>query len=275
MKEWFEYLFLAFLIKIGNILPKKVFFALMKAFSLALFYLDKKRRILCIENLEKALKPKDSYEMAKKVYVEFSKTTAEIILLLNRKIDLKKIVINQEELKKIPSKKPILFVTAHFGNWEFLAHFLALNGIKLSVIGRKGNNRLIEKKITTPFREMFGNKNVYKEKALIYIAKALKKGENVGMLIDQKGGKGSLNGEFFSRKCKTISTPAILYERFDIEIVPIFLAREKDGFRLIVKKFNPLQNDKIAITNELNRILEDVIRCYPYQWFWMHNRWRN
>ena len=28
------------------------------------------------------------------------------------------------------------------------------------------------------------------------------------------------------------------------------------------------------ITQKYNNIFEEVIREYPEQWFWMHNRWR-
>ncbi len=66
-------------------------------------------------------------------------------------------------------------------------------------------------------------------------------------------------------------------------IIPIFAPRDKYG------KYTPIiiepieytaeeENDKNKkiekMTQKYNDVFEEVIREYPEQWFWMHNRWR-
>ena len=267
MRKRVEYLAALFLIQISKILPKKAVYKLFKGLALLIYYADSNRRILTKNNLKQA---GFSPTLAKQSYKEISKTVAEILLIFTKRFDFSVI-----EGKFIPkTNKPKIFITAHFGNWEALAHYLAQNGYPMAVVGRKGNNELIEENITKPFRQMYGNTLVYKGGAVKRLVKFLKEGKNIGLLIDQKAGNDGVVTTFFNRECKTVPTVALLAKRFDVEVVPIFLARTKNGFKLIQKDFEADPSDEIAFTQKLNDILEEVVREYPTQWFWMHNRWK-
>jgi len=280
MREKLEYFIVEFLLTISKYFPKQILYKIFEIFSIFIFYADKNRRKITIENLSSAFQDKNEKEimkLAKQCFINVSKTVTEILLIYNNRLDINELVINKEELEKLKKylNKPIIFVTAHFGNWELLAHFLALNGYKLGVIGRKGNNILIEEHITTPFREKYGNKNIYKNKALIQIVKFLKSKKNIGLLIDQKAGNDGVLTKFFNKKCYTVPTVAFLNKKFDVYVIPVFLIRENEKFRLIIKE-NVACKDctDIEYTQKLNDILEEIIKMYPNQWFWMHNRWK-
>ncbi|HSR73761.1 MAG TPA: lysophospholipid acyltransferase family protein, partial [Sulfurovum sp.] len=171
-----------------------------------------------------------------------------------------------------------------FSNWELMAHFIAKNGLPMAVIGRKGNNTLIEENITTPFREKYGNSAVSKDKAMLSMMKRLKAKGNVGLLIDQKSG-GSLSAkiDFFGKPATTTLSVASLKLKLDPSVVPVFVVRDSDGqYELVINDPVEYVADEIedqqkkleAMTLKYNQAIEDVVRKYPAQWFWMHNRWR-
>jgi KDO2-lipid IV(A) lauroyltransferase len=262
-------------------------------FALLLFWLLKKRRILTVSNLTSAYpqkSKKEIYLLAKECFKSTAKTTAEIFLLFTDRKDLKDFIINIDEvsvkLHKIAgnNKNGIIFITAHFGNWEILSHFVALCGYPLIVIGRKGDNKYIESNLTKPFRERYGSKNIYKKEAMSKMIKELKSGGNIGILIDQKTGKA--NGvltTFFGMECYSTTSVANMKLKYDPLIIPMFAKREQNGRYAIMlegalsynaeEKHN--KDEKIAsLTQCYNDVIEHAVREAPEQWFWMHDRWK-
>lgn len=288
MREKIEYFIVLFVIKISKFLPKFAVFALLKFFAVILFWVLKSRRKLAINNILAAYKDfdfKKAKSLAKANFISISQTIAEVLLLINDRINLDDVMQNGESaVKKVKeltknNKNGIIFVTAHFGNWEFLAHYFATKGFPVSVVGRYGNNSLIEDNITFPFRHKFGNDLIYKDDAMRNMIKLLKNHGNLGILTDQK--TGNFKAEFFGRKCYTTKSVATLFLKFNPVIIPIFAKRiDKMKFEIIVEKFPEIPSNlskneaELFITQTCNDIFENIVRSAPEQWFWMHNRWR-
>ncbi|GIT98472.1 lysophospholipid acyltransferase family protein [Sulfurovum sp. TSL1] len=293
MREKTEYAFVRLFLWLAKIAPASFIYTMMKALTLLVYYVDKKRRHLTITNLTMAFPEKTRQEimvLSKEVYKELSKTISEILLMFTGKFDIDHAIKNREEAKEKlqelaqNSQHGIVFMTAHFSNWELMAHFIAKNGFPMAVIGRKGNNRLIEEHITTPFRETYGNSAVSKDKAMLSMMKRLKAKGNVGLLIDQKSG-GSLSAkiDFFGKPATTTLSVASLKLKLDPLIVPVFVVRDSDGlYELVIhdpvayvaEEIEDQQQKLEAMTLRYNQAIEDIVKKYPAQWFWMHNRWR-
>ncbi len=123
-----------------------------------------------------------------------------------------------------------------------------------------------------------------KDNAMLAMAKRLKKGNVVGLLIDQKSGLS--NGskvDFFGMPAETTLSVAMLKLKFNPIIVPIFIARQSDGlYEMIIndpidyvaEEIDDKEKKLEAMTLKYNQAIEEIIRQYPSQWFWMHNRWR-
>ncbi len=291
MREKIEYLLVKLFLGIAKIAPKSFVYAFFKMLALLLYHIDSKRRALTITNLTHAFgdrSPDEIKTLSKEVYVELSKTVAEILLMFAGRFDIDEAVVNKEEaLKQIEeltqnSPNGIIAMTAHFSNWELLAHFLAKHGLKMLVIGREGNNKLIEDNITTPFRRKYGNDTAFKSKAMLSMVKRLKQGGNVGILIDQKSGaQGSVKVDFFGEPAETTLSIATLKEKLDPLVVPFFAVRVGEGkYRILIERPVEYEGDETGderlekMTRQYNSVMESVIRAYPAQWFWMHNRWR-
>ena len=293
MREKIEYSLVKLFLWLAKIAPKSFIYAIMKSLTLLVYHLDQKRRHLTIKNLTMAFPGKSSEEilaLSKKVYIELSITIAEILLMFTGQFDIDEAVKNQEEAKEklqdIVQNSPhgVIVITAHFSNWELAAHFLAKNGLPVLAIGRKGNNKLIDTNITIPFREKYGNDAVSKKKAMLGMIRRLKSAGNVGLLIDQKAGSlNSVKVDFFGQPAETTLSIASLKLKLDSLVVPIFIARDSDGlYEMIINEPIDYVADEIAdkekkleaMTLKYNQAIEEIIRKYPAQWFWMHNRWR-
>ena len=293
MREKIEYSLVKLFLWLAKITPKSFIYALMKSLTLLVYHLDKKRRNITSTNLTRAFPKKTSEEivtLSKKVYTELSITIAEILFMFTGKFDIDKAIKNQDEAKEklqnIVQSSPngVIVMTAHFSNWELAAHFLAKNGLPMLAIGRTGNNKLIDQNITIPFRNKYGNRATSKDNAMLAMAKTLKKGDAVGLLIDQKAGQlNSVKVDFFGTPAETTLSVAMLKLKFNPVVVPIFVARQNDGmYEMIINEPIDYVADEIedkekkleAMTLKYNQAIEETIREYPEQWFWMHNRWR-
>lgn len=293
MKDAIEYYLIKGLIYLLGVLPKKLIYKITYLIAMVTFKFEKRRSKLTVKNLTLAFPDKNKdeiYSLAKKSYESLSITLAEIIMMFNDRLDIDSMINDKEwilqALEKYTKNKKngVLIITAHFSNWELAAQFLPQNGYPMTAIGRKGNNTLIEENITLPFREKYGNKNIHKKNAIIKLVKTLKSNGYAGLLIDQKAsGSSSVKTKFFDKEVDTTSAVATLKLKFDPIILPIFVARQKDGkYSCVI--YDPVEYNALEIENEeekiekitqkYNDIIEDVIRQYPEQWFWMHNRWR-
>ncbi|MDR1460542.1 MAG: lysophospholipid acyltransferase family protein [Campylobacteraceae bacterium] len=288
-----EYFIVIFFLKLSKFIPSPFVFSMFNFFGITFFWILKKRRILTISNLTKAYPQKNKREifaLAKACFKSVALTVAEIILIINDKKNIDDFLINKDEVLKIianitkGNKKGIIFITAHFGNWEILSHFMAMNGYPVIAIGREGDNILIEKNLTKPFREKYGNQNTYKNEAMRKMVKTLRNGGNVGLLIDQKAGStNSALTNFFGIECRTTTSVANMKLKYDPLVIPLFAKREKNGKYKIIfygaadykTEEKQSEEEKIkAMTQYYNDILERAVREAPEQWFWMHNRWK-
>jgi len=293
MREKIEYSLVKLFLWLAKIAPKSFIYTTIKGLTLLVYHLDKKRRNLTITNLTMAFPEKTPEEittLSKEVYTELSKTIAEILLMFTGRFDIDRSIKNvdeaQKKLQSIAKNCPngVIVVTAHFSNWELAAHFLAKNGLPMLAIGREGNNKLIDQNITIRFRNKYGNRATSKDKAMLAMLKTLKEGAAVGLLIDQKTEPhNSVKVDFFGKSADTTFSVAMLKLKLNPLIVPVFIARQSDGmYEIIINDPVEYIADEIddkekkleAMTLRYNQSIENIIRQYPSQWFWMHNRWR-
>ena len=197
---------------------------------------------------------------------------------LSRKIMKKRITIHGiEHLETVKhSGKGSFFVSGHFANWEIAPLTAALYGLPLVLIYRAPNNPFsdwIIRNTRYGFSRAMFNKG---REGAQRILKAVKKGEAVGILIDQKLNEGKPIS-FFGREAMTATATTAMAIK---QQVPLLLARvvRTKGAYFDVSVRPPVFYDKTADAivemEALHRILEGWISEYPAQWFWVHKRWR-
>ena len=112
--------------------------------------------------------------------------------------------------------------------------------------------------------------------------KLLKQNNIIGILNDQNvSKKEGVFVDFFGRPACTGEGLALIAMRSSAPVVPAFMARQKSGkYKLILKPAieavctDDYEKDLVVNTQRFTKIVEEVIREYPEQWFWFHQRWK-
>ncbi len=260
------------------------------AFFLAkLFYhLSLKHRLIAIHNLmrsfpDKSLQEiisiaKESYLSAALIVVEFYDIPSLSKENLNQLISVRGL---DNYTNACNEGKGVLLFGAHFGNWEIGNAALAILTRPLSFVYRILDSRLLEGIITT-VRSSCGNISVPKENAMRQMIRLLKKDTTISILIDQNvAWYGGVFVDFFGRKACTTSGLALLAMHAGAPVLPFFTSRLPDGKYLLeigekVDIINSANREADILINTQNftKIIEEHIRQYPEQWFWVHQRWK-
>jgi len=239
-----------------------------KNLALALPELDEKKRAKIIDEMW------DNLGRIVGEFVHVCKKTPEEILEI---VDIDSVSkINFLQLKE-KNKGAIIF-SAHIGNWEIGPKILLALGFKVNVVYRPLNNPYVEE-MTAKIRAVNliekGNSGSRK------IIEALKNNELVIILADQKISEGE-KIKFFHDDAITTTSIARLALKYDVDLIPARVIRlnQKSKFfvevekPLVFKKTLNLNEDILALTLAINQNIENWIRSYPAQWFWVHNRWK-
>ena len=104
--------------------------------------------------------------------------------------------------------------------------------------------------------------------------KFLKKGGVVCMMIDQAVSEGKYI-DFMGIPAKTSFAIANIAIKYDALIIPAYAIRKKENepIQVIIEPSLKI-SDPFKIIEKLNKSLENIIRKYPSQWYWVHNRWK-
>lgn len=179
-----------------------------------------------------------------------------------------------EEIKKGP---PVIFVSAHFSNFELMAMAIEKAGINLSAIYRPLNNKLINS-IMEPIRKKYICKNQIKKgiNGVRESLKFFKQGTSVAIMIDQRVSEGE-KINFFDYPAFTTTIPAQFVKKFKCKVQPVHIERyNKINFKITFDEqiiFGE-DDDSASISLKLNQWLENKIKKNPSQWIWTHDRWK-
>ncbi len=174
-------------------------------------------------------------------------------------------------------KKPVIFVSGHFSNFELMAMEITKKNIPLATIYRPLNNFFLN-----PFMEYLRKKYVCKNQIKKGIngvrdtIEYINKNHSIALMIDQRVSEGE-EINFFNKLALTTTLPAQLSIKFNLDIIPVYIKRDKNNnfeieFQNRIKPEN--FKNKFDLSLELNKILEKMIKKKPDQWIWTHNRWK-
>jgi len=173
--------------------------------------------------------------------------------------------------------KPVLFFGAHLGNWELLPVSAGILGFGVHVFYRAPNNPLLLNLFTK--RSSPGELIPKGAPGAKRAFTLLKRGENLGILVDQKLNDG-IKAPFFGRDAMTGTALAEFALRFDAPIMPVQCVRLPGArFKLIyhpaltVTRSGDKKTDVAKIMTDVNAMIESWIRERPGQWLWLHKRW--
>ena len=250
-------------------------------FGLLMYYIFPLRSKVAKINLSIAFKEKTKSEInliLKNTYKHFGKLMIEFIRM--HTIRIKSDLIKYDSIYKedLNSKKGLIFMTAHFGNWEVISSILHKYK-KVKAIARvqknNGGNKFFNECRSLPNITLISNKGS-KRKML----KTLIDNEILLIASDQNAKKHGTNIDFFGKSCSIPKGAGHFYSATDCKLLIGFCILNKDltydlKIKNIILKNNREQKDNIIV--EINTIyskmLENIITKYPEQYFWFHKKW--
>jgi|TARA_B110000211_G_scaffold213454_1_gene253990 KDO2-lipid IV(A) lauroyltransferase len=219
-----------------------------------------------------------------KMWANYGKTFVEYLYLKKfRSSELRVKMKGEEILERIKkNNKPVIFVSGHFANFELMSMELIKRNINLATIYRPLNNFFIN-----PVMEYFRKKYICPnqiKKGLGGVKDSInyiKNNFSIALMIDQRVSEGK-KLPLFEHMAFTTTMPAQMALKFNLDIVPIYITRDKDdNFEIeIYKPIEILQDKdddetkKLNMSIKLNKILEEMISRDPGHWIWTHNRWK-
>ncbi len=267
------------------LIVRKGFFRMI--FSL-FYHLVAKSRLIVLHNLQRSFPEKDTKEIiriAKGVYRHFAIVAAEFFDMpsitkenINQWVEIEGMEHAQAALSQ---NKGALSIVAHFGNWELLTIAIPIVLRPMHIVYRPLDSPVIDNMVEY-VRTMQGNFLIPKGGSGKKVLELLKEHQIIGILSDQNvAAYEGVFVDFFGRPACTGVGLAVMAMRSGSPVVPVFMARQKSGqYKLIFKPFleavctDNYETDLQVNTQRFTKIIEDVIREYPDQWFWFHQRWK-
>lgn len=288
MQNKIEYLLLKFLSFLISKLSIKTSQKLAKVLAFIFYNFIPLRKNVVIKNLRIAFPNIQENKLKKyilKAYENLFLVLVEILLLpylskdkIYEMVEIENIKLIDEALSK---EKGLIFVSAHFGNWEILALASALKLKKpFMIVTKPLRNNLVDHYIND-WRCKYGNNIIPLNKSIKNIFKALIDKKIIALLADQRASTKSLQLKFFDKLTHVYEGPATLSVKTGAPLI-LGMAIRQDFLKYKVE-LTPIpipdaknDNEKIiSMTENYLSLLENYIRKYPDHWLWFHNRWRH
>jgi len=255
-----------------------------------LFYkLDKKHQKIMYDNLKRAFKEEYSDEKLNEIALQsiqdLVKTAFEFIRFpLYKEEDLIRMVEIEGAENMVNARregKGVVAVSSHFGNWELLAWRIVQLGHPLTAVGREQEDGFINNLIVQ-MRTSKGTGHIPRGVPMFqHINELLAKNEVVGLVSDQNAGTRGVFVDFFDTTVSAFKGPALFAVRTGCKVVPVFIVRE--GYEkhraffmpaIEIQKSGDVGKDIRNYCQAYTKVIEDFVREYPTQWFWIHKRWK-
>ena len=177
----------------------------------------------------------------------------------------------------LDAKKGVIFLTPHLGCFEIVAQYIATR-TKLTVLYRPPRKDALKPLIEGARARdnlLLAAANL---SGVRMMAKALKKGEPIGLLPDQVPQEGEgVWADFFGKSAYTMTLSAKLHSMTGSPIILTYAERLPFGRGYVVRfvPFEETLGDEAAQqATAINRAMEKLIAQSPAQYFWSYNRYK-
>jgi KDO2-lipid IV(A) lauroyltransferase len=275
---WQERFAIAALFAIGSIpLAMRRSFARLVGALVAL--VPTRERTIAELQIRDVLRPSNPSAVLKGVYQNLCLTVVESLNLfpiLERSDELIRFDGWEDFRTYTESKKGVVCLTGHVGNWDLLAAYMRKQQVDFYALGRIARGTLAQA-VLAAIRERYRIRTLWRQDraGIKQIVRELRSGGAIAALIDQDTNVSSEFVPFFDRAAKTPSALVEMGRKLDCLMCSIFMVRDGSGGYQILAYPLDATKSTVEILAEFNARLEDVIRRYPDQWVWFHKRWRS
>jgi Kdo2-lipid IVA lauroyltransferase/acyltransferase len=289
LKRTLRYGLLRVALAVAGRLPLAWAQALGRALGTAAFHLAPAERRKALASLSVAfpeLSDEARLELARRCFGHLGTAALEVAVAPRLGARLEQLMdVSGEALTRLQEAhargKGVVCVTGHLGNWELHAWAVARHGFPLSAVGKENVDPRLTR-LTERFRSAGGLRNLWRGQPGVAVAmlRALRKGELLGILIDQDTDVQNLFVPFFGRPAATPRAAADLVLRTGAAALVFLNHRGEDGTyrttteEVEVPRTGDEERDAVELTARFTARIEGAIRAHPEQWVWMHQRWK-
>ena len=253
------------------------------------YKIDSKHRLVILQNLHFAL----GKEMSKNEQESISRYCYENLLLsmlqvmenrylskddIASLVEIKNRHITDEALK---SGRPIIFVSAHYANWELGAAAVSSLITPTTAIYKKFTNPYFDRYLIES-RSRQNMLMVEKRGAVRHLTKAIKNGRAIMLMVDQNTNKrDGIAVKFFNKSARQSAAPAFLARKYNGIIIPVLMdTQDSQNYTVVVcdaievEHSDNAEADILKATQKQSDVVEKMIREKPKLWFWCHRRWK-
>lgn len=271
-----------------GVIPRKLRRDFFTGMFRLFYYLSPKQRLITIHNLRCAFPEKSIPEIkhiARGTYRTLGITAADFFEIPSLTKDnignLVDFEGRENTTKALEKNRGILMLGSHFGNWELAAAAFSLV-VKPAVIIYRPLDSPTFDNLVLWVRSSTGNILIDKERAMRKMIRSLKQNEIVATLIDQNmAWQEGVFVDFFGRPACTTNGLALIALHTEAPVIPAYLVRLESGkYKLVIKEEIQLvrtgdeHKDVLVNTQNFTKAVEDIVRKYPDQWLWLHQRWK-
>lgn len=252
-----------------------------------LFYFNNRNRHIAKVNIDlcfPGLSEQEKRQLLKKSLIENGKTLIECFWLWRHPKQVLSNLLGSTKNKNLLTNANdhtlgTIFVTPHFGSWEFIGLLTAAHSDLLILYAPPKSKYVNE--LSCVGRMSTGGKVISTEELnLKKLMQHLKSGGSVGILPDQvPDGNGGVYSNFYGRKSYTSTLVCKLANKLNCQVVFCYALRKHkpnlhyDAY--YIQADNDISDNDIEVaTSTLNQTIEKLINQCPEQYIWGYKRFK-
>jgi KDO2-lipid IV(A) lauroyltransferase len=176
--------------------------------------------------------------------------------------------------------KGLVAITGHIGCWELMPAYFITRGYRVSVVARRMKVDRVNQRLVS-LRDSVGVVTLDRDTSPRAMIAPIRRGEALGVLIDQHTSVAGIYVPFFGRPALTPTAVAKIALMTGAPIMPMAIFQQRDGRHVIhvlpevVVPEGGAREERIAeLTRRCSLAVEQLVRIDPKQWVWFHDRWR-
>ena len=187
-----------------------------------------------------------------------------------------------EELRTaVADGRGAIFATSHSGNWELMGGAFASAGFPVVGVAKRQSSAGMDRFINE-YRTLVGMHVTYRS-GVREVFRMIDEGWIIGLISDQDPSlRDGVIIDFFGQPTNAFTGAAAIARRCGVPIFPVFIHRESNGHHtvtveqgIMVEKTDDRAADVRRVTQTVSTHIENWIRRYPEEWFWLHDRWKS
>ena len=267
-----------------QLLPRKLTLFFGRMLGSFFYYFIPLRKSIAMKNLEIAFPNWNSNKkksLLHSCYRHYGMVLADFFRLPKVMREKDKIIVHipPESLELLKQSSGGIILSGHIGNWEYIGPSLGIHNIKCAGVAQIQRNSTSNQY----FNELRRSENVKiipVDGGSKMMIQTIRDGNYLGLISDQNAGQRGTEAQFFNSPVSVPKGAAAFHLKTNTPILVGFCILSKDftyhlSFEeLDVERLSDNSNEAIVeINRRYSKLLEEIVREYPKQYFWFHRKW--